>query len=145
MKFLFFASAFFFTIGNASHSTPAELELSNVAEAVKSFAGNADARDAEAMEHLLHPEFRAIVNRQFGSSEVSLMDKAMYVDMLKQGKIGGDTRKVVIQSITLEGHNASVRAEFTGQELRFVTFIQLVQSTNGKWQVISDMPNIYKM
>lgn len=119
-------------------------DLEKISEKVVQFSKSADQRQMKAMDAVLHPKFRAVVNRLFGSEEVSTMDKTVYLDLLKKGTIGGDDRKVTIHAINFEGNNAVVSATFEGQELVFKTFIQLVKDASGEWQVISDMPNIQK-
>jgi len=119
-------------------------DLEKVAKAVNQFSSSVDARDVKSTDQVLHANFRAVVNRLFGSEEVSIMDKSLYLKMLSDGKIGGDQRKVTIHTINLEGNNAVVKASFEGAELRFFTFMQLVKDTKGNWTIISDMPRIEK-
>jgi len=122
-----------------------EKDLQKISAAVHAFAESADKQDIPKMDEVLHAEFRAVVNRLFGSEEVAVMPKTAYLDLLKAGKIGGDSRTVQIQSIDLEGNNAMVRAVFTGKELVFTTYLQLVKEAAGNWKIISDMPTIEKI
>ncbi|MEM8528624.1 MAG: nuclear transport factor 2 family protein [Bacteroidota bacterium] len=142
MKILLFLFATLATINTNSELPPNNDQTAAVIEAVQTFAASADQRNIEQMDVIMHSNFRAIVNRLFGSEEVSIMDKALYLDLLAQGKIGGDEREVTIVSIHFEGHNALVKATLEGKKLRFTTFMQLVQASSGAWKVISDMPNI---
>lgn len=144
MKTLILVLATFIAPFVGSDELPKSTDTEQVVQAVESFAKSADKQDVKQMDTLMHTDFRAIVNRLFGSEEVAIMDKAVYLDLLQQGKIGGDERTVTIQSIHFEGHNALVKATFTGKELIFHTFIQLVQEASGAWKVISDMPTIEK-
>ncbi|MEM9887118.1 MAG: nuclear transport factor 2 family protein [Bacteroidota bacterium] len=141
MLFLFIASS----INSMNIENPIKGDDTEaIIQAVELFSDSADKRNVKAMETIMHADFRAIVNRVFGSAEVSIMDKSLYLDLLKQGKLGGEEREVTIESIHLEGHNALVKATLEGKELRFITFMQLVKATSGEWKVISDMPNIEK-
>jgi len=144
MKSLFLLMSVFFATTVGLDHAEKDTNTTAVVKAVEQFAKSADQRDVKQMDAIMHSNFRAIVNRLFGSEEVSIMDKALYLDLMKQGKIGGDERNVTIESIHFEGKNALVKATFEGKELMFYTFIQLVQETTGDWKVISDMPNIEK-
>ena len=62
-------------------------DLIAVEEAVEQFSNAGDERDTAQLESLLHPAFRTVVNRQFGSEEVSLMDKTLYLQLVKDEKI----------------------------------------------------------
>ncbi len=130
-------------IGNPAEKKKGK-DLEKISEAIHHFVSAADQRNSAEMDKVLHKDFRAVVNRLFGSTEVSIMNKTLYLDLLKQGKIGGDNRTVEINSVNLEGNNAVVRASFSGKELKFNTFIQLVKDTEGHWSLISDMPLIEK-
>jgi len=147
MKSLFLIMSVFFATNTGNTGLDDNSKKSNtdaVVTAVEHFVENVDQRDIKGVDAVLHSNFRAIVNRLFGSEEVAIMDKSLYLDLLKQGKIGGDKREVIIESIHFEGNNALVKATFDGKELGFHTFIQLVQETSGDWKIISDMPNIEK-
>ena len=120
------------------------LDLAAIETAVHDFAHLGDRQDADGLDKLLHPQYRAVVNRLFGSEEVSLMDKAVYLQLIRDKKIGGDEREVFILSVDVVKNNATVKAIFEGNALRFTTFISLVKTADGKWQVIGDLPDIEK-
>ena len=119
-------------------------DLAQIENAVQEFVTSADTRDVTRMDKILHKDFRVVANRLFGAEEVSLMDKNAYLNLLKEGKIGGDSRVIIIKSISIEGHNAVVQATLNGSALSFMTFIQLVKEVSGNWKVIGDMPHIVK-
>lgn len=116
-----------------------------IALAVKAFAKSADKQDVEKMDQVLHKEYRTVANRLFGSEEVSIIDKKTYLSMMREGKLGGDKRKVKIGEIKVIGNNAMVEATFTGEKLIFETFLQLAKDASGEWKVISDFPKIAKL
>lgn len=117
-------------------------DLVAIEAAVANFAAFGDQQNVAGLEGLLHPQFRAVVNRLFGSEEVSLMDKTVYLELIKTGKIGGDQRTVHLLEVEVVANNAHVKALFVGEKLRFTTFISLVKNPAGEWQVISDFPHI---
>ncbi len=155
MKHLFFLSALSFitlftacaakTEAGIGKNSGNSAENDRIKTAVRAFSQNADKQNVEGMTSILHKDFRAIVNRLFGSTEVSLMDKEAYLGLLKAGKIGGDDRTVSISEMTVIENNASVKVVLTGKELKFETIMQLVKDASGNWKVISDMPYISKI
>ena len=116
-----------------------------ISAAVKKFVKSADKQDLNSMDEVMHKEFRTVANQLFGAPEVSVITKSTYLAMMKEGKLGGDSRKVKIEEIEVIGNNAVVKATFTGQKLIFQTFVQLVKGSDGDWKVISDMPTIQKV
>ena len=120
-------------------------DLTAIEEAVREFSAASDQQSAEKLEAVLHPQFRAVVNRLFGSEEVSLMDKAVYLQLIKDRKIGGDQRDVHILQMEVVGNNATVRAILAGKAMHFTTFISLVKNVDGSWQVIGDFPHIQQV
>ncbi|MEL7226572.1 MAG: nuclear transport factor 2 family protein [Cyanobacteria bacterium J06576_12] len=137
----FFLAAF---LGFNVHAQDSN-DLAAIEQAVRDFASAGDQQNVEKLETVLHPQFRAVVNRLFGSEEVSLMDKAVYLQLIEAGKIGGDERSVHILQLEVVGNNASVRAVLDGKAMHFTTFMSLVKNTDGSWQVIGDFPHIQKV
>ena len=121
------------------------IDIEKISRVVSQFSQSADQRNLQKMEEVLHPEFRSVVNRLFGSEEVSVMDRSIYLNLLKEEKIGGDKREVAIQSVNIQGNTAIVKAILLGKSLRFDTYLQLIKDVNGKWWIVSDMPSISKL
>jgi len=126
---------------NTPHINPAKA----IIEAVEVFAKSADQQNAAKMGKVLHKDFRALVNRLFGSKDLSVTNKETYLSLLETKKIGGDNRTVVINSINIQGANAYVHATFKGEKLIFNTYLLLVENEDGAWQIINDMPVIEKV
>ncbi len=120
-------------------------DLAKIETVVRAFSSAGDQQDATRLDKILHPQYRAIVNRLFGSPDLSLMDKALYLQLIADKKIGGDTREVFILQTDIEGNTAFVKAILNGKVLRFTTLVSLVKLPDGTWQIISDMPEIEKV
>lgn len=116
--------------------------MAKITQTIHDFSTGVDKGNVKQTAGTLHSEFRAIVNRLFGAKEVSVMSRNLYLDLLKQGKIGGDTRTVKVHSINVTDNVAVARVTFTGKELVFHTFMQLIEDELGNWLIISDMPNV---
>lgn len=120
-------------------------DLAQIQAVVREFSAAGDQQNTARLDKILHPQYRAIVNRLFGSPDLSLMDKALYLQLMSDKKIGGDTREVFLLQTDISGTTASVKAIFLGKILRFTTFISLVKLPDGTWQIIADMPEIEKV
>ncbi len=119
-------------------------DLTKIGETVRAFSLSGDQQDVGRLDALLHPQFRAVVHRAMGSADLSLMDKATYLQLMRDKKIGGDNREVHILQVDVMNNVAQVRAIFQGKVLRFNTYISLVKLENGNWQIVGDMPDISK-
>ncbi len=106
------------------------------------FAKHADEQDVAAMDALLDDQFRALINRLFGSNTLSFLDKPTYLQLLEDKKIGGDERKVIIHAIDITGNNASVKATFEGKKQSFASYLLLAKTEAGAWKIATDMPSI---
>lgn len=113
-----------------------------IREVVTNFAAYGDQQNADAMDALLDPGYRAVLNRLFGSKEVNFLDKATYLQMLRDKKLGGDQRQVTIHSVDITNNNAVVKAEFIGQKMTLITFMLLTKTEAGEWKIVVDMPAV---
>lgn len=138
---LSFIALAFFAFGSVLGGNDSD----KIQAAVKEFVKSADKQDVSSMDKIMHKEFRTVANQLFGAPEVSVINKSTYLAMMKEGKLGGDSRKVKIEEVEVIGNNAVVKATFTGKKLIFQTFVQLVKGSDGAWKVISDMPAIQKV
>ncbi len=132
-------------IGSLTTQAQQTDDLAKIEAVVRAFSTAGDQQDATRLDKILHPQYRAIVNRLFGSPDLSLMDKTLYLQLIADKKIGGDTREVFMLQIDIEGNTAFVKAILKGKVLRFTTFVSLVKLPDGTWQIISDMPEIEKV
>jgi hypothetical protein len=82
------------------------------------------------------------MNRLFGSTEVSVMPREVYLDKIKSKEFGGDDRKLKIEDINVNGTNASTKVTFKGSKMTFVSIILLVKDGNGQWKLISEVPMV---
>jgi hypothetical protein len=117
----------------------------DVKEAVRQWAAAADRQDADAAAPWMSDQFRMVGNRLFGSPDVSATDKALYLELLRDKKIGGLPRTLKFKSVVVLGANAHVQLEMLSSALRFDSFIQLVQGADGKWRLLADLPHVTKL
>lgn len=113
-------------------------EVNSIREVVEIYAKAGDLQDASKMGKVLHEGFRVVWNDP-AQKTVSLISKTDYLQLLETKKIGGDKRKVIIESIDIsEGINASVRVTLDGEKGDFWNLLSLVK-VDGKWLVAQDL------
>lgn len=114
----------------------------DVCTTIQKFAAAGDIQDAKALELLLDSNYRIVMNQLFGSSGVAIMDRAAYLDKIRKKEFGGDKREVIIESVSVNGNTAVAKVIMKGAKLTFVSTIQLIKNSSGKWLIISDTPVI---
>ncbi len=65
-------------------------EEKSVKSTITAFSKAGDTNDAEALADYLDPNYRIIMNQLFGSTEVSILPRAVYLDKIKSKEFGGD-------------------------------------------------------
>jgi hypothetical protein len=109
---------------------------------VREFIAAGDVRDADRLQRILHHQYRVAVNQFMDSPDVRVIDRPSYLTMIREGKLGGTTRKLDIESTEITGHVAYVRAVATSETLRFDTLFVLMRDVEGKWWLVSETPYI---
>ena len=113
-------------------------EVNSIREVVQAYSKAGDHQDVSALEVVLHESFRVVWNDP-AKNTVSIISKTDYTQLLEAKKIGGDKRKVIIESIDIsEGINASVRVVLDGEKGKFWNLLSLVKQ-DGKWLIAQDL------
>jgi hypothetical protein len=120
-------------------------ESKKIQAAIRQWAKAADAQDADAAGAFLDAQYRIVMNRLLGSTEVRTLDRGTYLQMLRDKKLGGDPRELKFKRVSVTGTIASVQLEMTGKKLQFQSFIQLIQDAEGNWKLVSDVPYVMQM
>lgn len=115
-------------------------EEARIKAVIEQFAAAADAQDADALAGVLDPNYRVVMNQLFGSDQVMTMDRATYLDKIRKKEFGGDQRTLTFHELTLNGNTASAKVELKGQNMTFVSLLQLVKDARGHWKLVSDLP-----
>lgn len=116
-----------------------------VREAIETYVSAGDQRDAAKLDSILHQHFRVVANQLMGSSTVNVITKEQYIGLVKDGKLGGDSRSIEIITLEIVNKNASARVRLKGKALSFDTFYQFIQSPEGHWQLVQDLPYATKI
>jgi len=109
---------------------------------ITDFAQAGDQNDADGLEKFLDPNYRIVMNRLFGSTEVSVMPKAVYLDKIRNKEFGGDTRQLKFENIMINGNTAIAMVKFSGLKMSFASFITLVKDDSGNWKLVNEVPVI---
>jgi len=115
-----------------------------VRKIIELFVTAGDARDTSQLDIVLHDHFRVVANQLMGSSAINVLTKDQYLALMSEGKLGGDTRTLDIQSLQIIGKNASAKVKIVGKALTFESFYLLIQDNKGQWQLLHDLPSATK-
>lgn len=120
--------------------TKSNLEMKKIEAIIRAFGSAGDQQNVEQLDKLLNSNYRIVMNRLFGSQEVSVMPKSVYLDKIRSKEFGGDKRDVIIEDLFVNNTVASAKVTMKGEKMTFVSCLQLLQKADGEWQLISDMP-----
>lgn len=126
-------------------SNPKHMHINNeqIIEAVQQYITAGDLRNLESLDSILHPQFRVVANQLLGNSEVSIITKDQYLQLVRAGKLGGDNRTVEITSVQIIHNNAAVTVKLKGKALSFESLYHLIK-INNTWQMVEDLPYAVK-
>lgn len=108
--------------------------------AVRGFYAAGDAQDATALEAALHPQFRVLALDYPAPGQTGVIDRELYLTLIREKKFGGDPRTVTIDSVRLDGDRlAAVQVTASAQNsgLRFLASMTLVRE-GETWRVLQD-------
>jgi hypothetical protein len=126
----------------AQTSNKQHMNMKKIEQTIHAFAKAGDAQDAEQLDKLLDPNYRVVMNRLFGSTEVSVLPRSVYMDKIKAKEFGGDNREVRIDEVIINHTIATAKATFIGEKMTFISNLQLIQNNQGDWKLVSDIPYV---
>lgn len=113
-----------------------------ITETIMAFAKAGDGNDAKALAQCLDDNYRIVMNRMFGSQEVSVMPRVVYLEKIRTKEFGGDAREVRIEGIQINGNTATARVDMVGQQMTLASTMVLVKDTEAVWKIVSDVPTL---
>lgn len=117
-------------------------ELKAVEKTILAFIQAGDDSNADELAGYLDDNYRVVMNRLFGSMEVSALDKRAYLEKIRSKEWGGDPRKVTINNLVINGNSATAQVSLVGQKLTFVSLLTLIRDAQGEWKLLQDVPTI---
>lgn len=123
-------------------ATAQQSETEIVKVTIRNFSNAGDFNDAQTLEKYLDENYRVVMNQLFGSTEVVVMPREVYLEKIASKEFGGDSRDVKIENVLINGNTASAKVTFRGTKMTFVSIVTLVKHQNGEWKMLSDVPVI---
>lgn len=124
-------------IANAQKADATAIE-----KTIRTFSKAGDEQNVNDLEVVLDASYRVVMNRLFGSTTTIVMTRDAYLDKIRNKEFGGDSRKVTIENVLINGETASAKVTFKGAKMTFVSLMTLVKTAEGNWILVSDLPTI---
>ena len=125
---------------NTLSCTAQNSDANEVKKVISAFSKAGDANNAKELDIYLDANFRVVMNRLFGSEDVSVMPKDVYVEKIRTKEFGGDTRVLTFENVVTSGATASAKVTFKGKEMTFVSIITLIKDASGNWKLVGEVP-----
>lgn len=113
-----------------------------IIEQVSNFLKGGDNSDIEMLNRALHDKYINVQNGFFGEKGIYAIDKTKYLSLISNKTFGGIPRTMEINSVDVEGNIAMVKVTLESAELKFKSFISLVQLEDMNWKVIGNFPHV---
>ncbi|MEQ8245601.1 nuclear transport factor 2 family protein [Fulvivirga sp.] len=121
-------------------ATAQQSETEAIKATIRNFSNAGDFNDAKTLDKYLDENYRVVMNQLFGSTEVVIMPRSVYLEKIASKEFGGDSRDITIEKVLVNGNTASAKVTFKGTKMTFVSIVTLVKHQNGEWKMLSDVP-----
>lgn len=121
-------------------ATAQQSDTEAVKATIQNFSNAGDFNDAKTLDKYLDANYRVVMNQLFGSKEVVVMPRTVYLEKIASKEFGGDSRDVKIENVLINGNTASAKVTFKGTKMTFVSIVTLVKHNDGEWKMLSDVP-----
>jgi hypothetical protein len=113
-----------------------ETTAASATQLIHHFARASDRRDTPALEALLHPSFRVVFNVKPGTVP-RVLDRATYLQMAREGKIGGPDRLVSVANVNMVDGFATGTSRMEHEKSIFQSVFSMIQS-DGQWMLLQE-------
>lgn len=117
------------------------MENKKIETLITAYAKALDHQDAATAETFLDPEFRIVLNNHNNSGTTSILSRAQYLDMIREGKAGGVKRSISFLLTDLHENAAVVKVRLEGEKSVFTNYYSLLKR-DDQWLVVNDIPQI---
>jgi hypothetical protein len=107
-----------------------------VQQTIRAFAQGSDSSQADALDSLLHSDFRVVFSMAPGGKPTTL-DRKQYLQMVRDGKVGGAQRQVALSSISVANGFAQGTALMDRPDASFQGVYSLIQR-DGQWLLLQE-------
>lgn len=118
-----------------------KMENMAIESLIRSYTEALDSGDAEGAGRWLDRAFRVVLHNYKNSGVTSIIDKEVYLRMIRDGRVGGNPRQLSILLVDLQEKAALVKVRLAGEKSVFTNYYSLV-CQNGQWQIVQDLPQI---
>ncbi len=126
----------FFRTNQAQNTKAMETQIK---QTIETFATAGAVRNLDALEEVLHAEFRVLANRFGGKDALTVISREQYLSMMEAGKIGGNEVSVRFDKVSIHAHSAAAEVAFVSEAAEMQLFILLLQDEADTWKIASDM------
>ncbi len=137
----FFVSALM-TLLSILNTSAQKAEIENIKAVITGFSKAGDQNDAQKLASYVDDNFRIVMNRLFGSPDVVVMPKSVYLAKIESKEFGGDQRVLKIENVIVNENSASAKVVSKGAKMTVVSLVLLIKDAVGKWKLLSDVPTI---
>jgi Putative lumazine-binding len=121
----------------AQSTAPATgLAQGSAVQVIETFARAADRRDVEGLERVLHPSFRILFTVD-ATKPPKQLDRAQFLALVREGKIGGQDRQVQVSAISAGERFATAAARMEHKGASFDGVYALVEQ-EGRWWLLQE-------
>ncbi len=117
-------------------------DVQAVKATVKNYAASGDQGDAQKLANYLDPNFRIVMNRLFGSKDVSTLPREVYLEKIRSGEFGGAPRTLTFYEVVINNTTAAVKVKMVSAKLTFHSLMILLKDADGNWKLVSDLPTL---
>jgi hypothetical protein len=116
----------------------AQADQHAITQVINNYAQGTATADTKIIDHAFHHDFRVIALTKEGPR---VIDKATYLSLLKDGKIGGIPRKLEVKHIEVQDKTAHARISLTSDKVVFNDQLQFIQEPQG-WKIINNLTEV---
>lgn len=128
---------FMIMLGGNALTGNAQEGIDALAQAIEQFVKAGDEQNVQALEGLLHTNYRIVWNNP-EKGTLTVLDRETYLTMIRDKKIGGDQRVIHVESIELiAGGNALVKTRLKGEKANFQSLLSFVKKDEA-WLLVQD-------
>ncbi|MEQ9262324.1 MAG: nuclear transport factor 2 family protein [Owenweeksia sp.] len=135
-----FILSIFITLSVYTMSYAQNQEVTAIKTTIKAFAKGGDNSNARETAQYLDPNYRVVMNRLFGSKEVVILSREVYLEKIRNKEFGGTPRTLTFQDVITNGSTACAKVKMASANLTFISLINLVKDEQGEWKLVSDTP-----
>ncbi len=119
-----------------------EQTKNSITTALTDFIKGGDENDIARLDDVLHEKFQNIQYGFFDKKGIYVIDKAGYLQLVKEKIFGGAERTISIQNLDILGNMAMVKVVLERKQLVFHSYIHLVTGDGNTWKVIGNYPHV---